>query len=79
MKGQLEQSTGPKNSQVAQTAKLVKSFEGEEKEAILKKAKIGTPEITVEQMNAMKIYIGNPWEKLKKLSRLVKNLELSSS
>lgn len=70
MKGQLEQATGcSKDSQITQTAKLVKSFEGEEKEAILKKAKIATPEITAEQMIAMKIDIGIPWEKLKKLSR----------
>ena len=65
LKGQLEQAKCSKDSQITQTAKLVKSFQDEEKEAILKKAKIATPEITAEQMVAMKIDIGIPWEKLK--------------
>ena len=77
LRGQLEQSSGSRRSQVNQAANLVKNFNEEEKAFVSKKAKIGAPEITAAHMVALKIDVGIAWEKLKKLSRYTNTYTIS--
>ena len=70
LKGQLELTTGGNiDDQVKQTAKLVNSFELKEKEKIMERANLPSRYISAEEMVAIKIDTGIPWERLKKLSR----------
>lgn len=67
LKNQLKITSGP--DPVDQAANFVKSFRGEEQEDLMKKADLIVPSISAEQMVAIKVDTGIPWEKLKKLSR----------
>jgi len=72
LKNQLDLAAGSQDAKIALTSKLVTSFNQNEKEIILKNADVTSPKITAEEMVAIKIDTGIPWEKLKKLSRYTK-------
>ena len=67
MKNKLKLTSGA--DPIDQAASFVKSFRGEDQEDLLKKADLVVPSISAEQMVAIKVDTGIPWEKLKKLSR----------
>ena len=60
-----------KTSLLEQTASLIKVFSQEDRQDILRKAKISIIEITPEEMVALKADMGIPWEKLKTMSRML--------
>ena len=67
LKNQLNITSGePLN----QAANFVRSFRGEEQEELLKKAELNVPSISAEQMVAIKVDTGIPWDKLKKIVAL---------
>ena len=66
----MEISTGgSSNSLVEQASKLVKTFPETDREIILRQANVPSPQISAEAMISMKVDIGIPWEKLKKMGR----------
>lgn len=65
----LDNSGGGAETLVTQTSKLVKSFTEEDKEKILSQADVFPSVISAETMIAMKVDLGIPWEKLKKMGR----------
>ena len=70
LKNQLEFSAGSSNNSLElQTGKLLKSFGDEEQRKIVVEANISPVEIDAEQMVAMKVDLGIPWEKPKTMSR----------
>ena len=62
-------SSGTINSEIHTTSRLLKSFEKDKREKILKEAGISHSSIMPETMVAMKADMGIPWEKLKVMSR----------
>ena len=48
---------------------MLKSYDNEEAFKILKKANIGTMDLNVEKMIALKAGMGIPWNKLKTMAR----------
>ena len=70
IKSQLQLATGGgKQAMINQTSKLITSLTPDDKNKILKKAKIASTDISAEAMVAMKANLGIPWEKLIKLGR----------
>ena len=65
-----------KQSLMRQAGALLKSFR-EEREQILKEAKITSVQISAEAMVALKADMGIPWEKLKTMARYVKASKIS--
>ena len=63
-------STGETSESVQiQVSKLVKSFGYDDRKAILEQANIQPSEIIAEEMVAMKVDLGIPWEKMKTMGR----------
>lgn len=57
------------NAIVKQTAKLVKGFNFDEKQKIMKSANLPSASISAEALISMKVDLGIPWEKLNKMGR----------
>ena len=68
--GQLNNACGnTEKASVVQTSKLLKSFEEDHRKNILMKAGIVAADIAPEEMVAMKVDMGIPWEKVKCMAR----------
>ena len=70
LKTQIETSSG--SSEAAfnrQTGMFMKTLSRDQRSQILKSAKISPIEIGAEEMVAMKVDLGIPWEKLKNIAR----------
>ena len=68
--GQLNNTSGnTEKASVLQTSKLLKSFEEDHRKSILMKAGIVATDIAPEEMVAMKVDMGIPWEKVKCMAR----------
>ena len=57
------------NSKICLTAVMLKPYDNEEANNILKKANIGRMDLNAEEMIALKADIGIPWNKLKTMTR----------
>ena len=67
---QLNNASGnAEKASVVQTSKLLKSFEEDHRKNILMKAGILAADIAPEEMVAMKVDMGIPWEKVKCMAR----------
>ena len=67
---QLHNTSGhSEEASAIQTSKIVTSIEDEKRHDILEKAGIYAAVITPENMVAMKVDLGIPWEKLKCMAR----------
>ena len=68
IKNHIENSCG-KSSLTSQVGSLLKGVKMEQRSEILKMANIKPMEINAEEMVAMKVDLGIPWEKLKLMAR----------
>ena len=72
--GKLNNTCGyAEKASVVQTSKLLKSFEEDHRKNILMKAGIVATDIAHEEMVAMKVHMGIPWEKVKCMVRQKKS------
>ena len=68
--GQLNNTYGnTEKASLVQTSKLLKSFEEDHRKNILMKDGIVAADIAPEEMVAMKVDMGIPWEKVKCIAR----------
>ncbi|XP_065660921.1 uncharacterized protein LOC136084595 isoform X1 [Hydra vulgaris] len=69
------------DSQIIQTAVMLKSFDDNQKSKLLESAKIGIVEYTAEELVSFKADVGIPWNKLKTLTRWInsKNINTASN
>ena len=58
-----------KDSQVIQTAVMLKSFYYNQKSKVLENANVGVVEFSAEELVAFKADVGIPWNKLKTMTR----------
>ena len=58
-----------KKASVVQTSRLLKSFEEDHRKNILMKAGIVVADIAPKELVAMKVDMGTPWEKVKRIAR----------
>ncbi|XP_065672288.1 uncharacterized protein LOC124815234 [Hydra vulgaris] len=70
-----------KDSQVMQTAVMLKSFDYNQKRKILENANVGVVEFSAEELVAFKADVGIPWNKLKTMSRWLnsRNVQTASN